>query len=735
MSTRCLRLAWSAFALLLILPQLVAAQSSFWKVTDTVTGKVVYPDGTVSIIENIAYPSVAQRKYQISNISGVSLSIGPCSIISDDGSFSLVPGFETSGTVLAYTSTVLAVDEVAKNIGTHNATVTCNTGVGIITIYIRGTVLYPDPHIVLETPKGMNIPNNSTFNFGSTQTGTPLDVDFHLINMGIKTLNIGGSLTGSAYSVVVSPLLSIPAGSDTTFRLRLLSASAGTFTGQFVITSNDPTQSPYTVYLTGTVPVPPAPQIQITDNGNGGALVTKGSTVNFGNIPVNTTVTRYFNLKNTGTATLNISNFSVTNVSGTRFSAGNLQTNTLSPGSNTIFTIIFQGAPSGSYSGTASLASNDPNSPFSFNLSATVPVVVNTPIVTLTASDPEASETSPNGGQFTLTRSGSTSLPLTVYLTLSGTATNGVDYSAISTTQTFAAGQSTLTIPVTPIDDTAIEDVETVTLALASNAAYLNGSPSSGTVSILNNDFIPCTPSATVLCLQGGRFEASLTAVANGANYTGQTLSLGDASGGFWLFSPANIEIGVKVLDGSAVNGKFWIYYGAATDVSYTLTVRDRANASRTRIFNSGSPFCGNADTGFFTKSRVRSQSAALEFDDDLVRAPGSQQLTASTCVADSTTVCMLGNRFQVRVKRGTVYQQVIPVTSQTAFFSFFSPDNLEIFVKILDGTGLNGKYWVYFGSMTDQSYTVEVTDTMTGVVKNYPSGQAFCGNADTSAF
>jgi hypothetical protein len=216
--------------------------------------------------------------------------------------------------------------------------------------------------------------------------------------------------------------------------------------------------------------------------------------------------------------------------------------------------------------------------------------------------------------------------------------------------------------------------------------------------------------------------------VANGSTYTGQAISLGDNSGGFWLFSPDNVEVGIKVLDGTAVNGKFWIYHGAATDVAYTLIVKDRANASRTRVFNKAAgTFCGGADFDTFAKSLQRTKSVSP--------AAVPNPLAASTCVANSTTTCLLGNRFQVRVLRGGTYQQVIPVTSQTAFFWFFAPDNLEIFVKLLDGTALNGKYWVFYGSMTDQTYTVEVTDTATGLVKNYPNGAGLCGNADTSAF
>lgn len=45
------------------------------------------------------------------------------------------------------------------------------------------------------------------------------------------------------------------------------------------------------------------------------------------------------------------------------------------------------------------------------------------------------------------------------------------------------------------------------------------------------------------------------------------------------------------------------------------------------------------------------------------------------------------------------------------------------------------GDYWVFFGSLTDQSYQVVVTDTGTGVVKTYAPPAALCGTSDTTAF
>ena len=46
-------------------------------------------------------------------------------------------------------------------------------------------------------------------------------------------------------------------------------------------------------------------------------------------------------------------------------------------------------------------------------------------------------------------------------------------------------------------------------------------------------------------------------------------------SGLFWFFDPNNWEMMVKVLDGCALNGHYWVFAAATTTVEYTLTVTD----------------------------------------------------------------------------------------------------------------------------------------------------------------
>jgi hypothetical protein len=43
----------------------------------------------------------------------------------------------------------------------------------------------------------------------------------------------------------------------------------------------------------------------------------------------------------------------------------------------------------------------------------------------------------------------------------------------------------------------------------------------------------------------------------------------------FWFFDAANPEMLLKILDGCAINGHYWIFYAAGTNVGLTTTVTD----------------------------------------------------------------------------------------------------------------------------------------------------------------
>ena len=119
--------------------------------------------------------------------------------------------------------------------------------------------------------------------------------------------------------------------------------------------------------------------------------------------------------------------------------------------------------------------------------------------VTVTASDATAAEQETTTGQFTVTRAGTASLsdPLTVYYTVGGTATSSSDYQSLSGTVVIPAFENSATIAVNPLNDTAVDADETITVLLtpqSGTGGYRVASPSSAEVTILDNDFTGATP-------------------------------------------------------------------------------------------------------------------------------------------------------------------------------------------------------------------------------------------------
>lgn len=72
-----------------------------------------------------------------------------------------------------------------------------------------------------------------------------------------------------------------------------------------------------------------------------------------------------------------------------------------------------------------------------------------------------------------------------------------------------------------------------------------------------------------------------------------------------------------------------------------------------------------------------------------------------------------------------------------SAVFWFFRPDNWELMVKMVNGCGGNGHSWVFAAATTNVAYTLVVTDTVTGVARQYdnPLGTASAAVTDTRAF
>jgi hypothetical protein len=110
-----------------------------------------------------------------------------------------------------------------------------------------------------------------------------------------------------------------------------------------------------------------------------------------------------------------------------------------------------------------------------------------------------------------------------------------------------------------------------------------------------------CTPGATTLCLNGGRFEVEVDwrVPSQDREGVGTAIPITDDTGYFWFFNSANVELVIKVLD-APQPGKFWVFYGALSTVEYTITVTDKQTNTARTYFNPSGTQASKADTSAF---------------------------------------------------------------------------------------------------------------------------------------
>ena len=108
--------------------------------------------------------------------------------------------------------------------------------------------------------------------------------------------------------------------------------------------------------------------------------------------------------------------------------------------------------------------------------------------VTLAATAAQALEAGPVPGVVTITRNPAHATDLVVRYQATGTAFAGGDYVRLAGTATIPGGQASVTVPIVPIDDTMLENDETVVVTLTNGPQYIVGSPASGVVTIVSDD-------------------------------------------------------------------------------------------------------------------------------------------------------------------------------------------------------------------------------------------------------
>jgi hypothetical protein len=250
----------------------------------------------------------------------------------------------------------------------------------------------------------------------------------------------------------------------------------------------------------------------------------------------------------------------------------------------------------------------------------------------------------------------------------------------------------------------------------------------------------------STLHLSGQRFGIDVQwRDAQGKTGGGQAVALTDDTGYFWFFSPDNVELAVKLVDGRALNGHWWLFYGGLSDVEYTLTLTDSVTGNSRTYHNPQGTMASLGDTEAIAEAApAAADSTALTASflaaPAAPAAPKFASSDAGGCAGDATHLC-LADRFRVEVTwedfQGNMGSgQAVPLSGDTGYHWFFDAKNSDLFVKVLDGRALNGHWWVFYGALSNVRYSLTVTDTVTGATRTYNNPEGHFGSlADTSAF
>jgi gliding motility-associated-like protein len=321
--------------------------------------------------------------------------------------------------------------------------------------------------------------------------------------------------------------------------------------------------------------------------------------------------------------------------------------------------------------------------------------------------------------------------PVTVNYTIGGIATSGSDYSSLGISVVIPAGQNSVTLPLTVIDDQVIEDTETVVLSLTNGTAdsfAFKASAASGTASlnITDNDSTPLNRSLSIVkTLDGaepgtdGLFSVSLpagvtttaditvnytiggTALA-GTDYTTLTSSVVIPAGQTSIAMPVDVindqliesnETVIVTLTGGS-SAKFNFIAGA-TNGSATVNIGDDDNLPANRVLSVSNAADGAepGTVGGFTVSLPAGITASENITVNYTVTGAAISGTDYTALTGSITI--LAGTERVSIPIAVNDDRIIEET--------------ETVILTLNG-GISGSF-VFTASTTDGNATVNIAD------------------------
>ena len=242
--------------------------------------------------------------------------------------------------------------------------------------------------------------------------------------------------------------------------------------------------------------------------------------------------------------------------------------------------------------------------------------------------------------------------------------------------------------------------------------------------------------------------------IGYGANATGQYLITASLRRGAFdgpVVGQQSIYLNLNANATSNVDGYFHFggaNGGAPITPGDTLTITHTWSGPGVLFFDAGngafdsSGSCGGAYETIGTSPPIDVQvrgTMGIEIDQDD---------STNACVRSDTVMCISNNtgdgRFQLTIDfnhaggaSGNGQASLgTPGLTHGGSFWFFGQDNPEVLVKVLNGCGVNNKFWVFITAGTNVGFNLHLLDTVTSAVRTYSNvdGVAAVPVQDTSA-
>ncbi len=256
-----------------------------------------------------------------------------------------------------------------------------------------------------------------------------------------------------------------------------------------------------------------------------------------------------------------------------------------------------------------------------------------------------------------------------------------------------------------------------------------------------------------------GRFQVTSAFRADNGRSAPATLEALTANAAFLFFrGEENPEVVTKILDGRPINGSFWYFSGAMSNQEYEVTAFDTETGRVASYYNPPNTLRSLADTSTFVDLPLANADAAEPVSSELLSLGSPERgvpdarpslFTASVKAANGvgcliptpTSLCLNEARFRVEVRwtdfaGNTGQATAVQTTADGGYFWFFNPNNVELALKILDGRPVNGKFWVFYASLSNVRFVVRIYDESGSLVKVYRNPpRTLASVADTQAF